>query len=139
MNKPYVLLLLTSLFLSGSVYANVEDECTSEESYTEKCRYFLEGYLYGISEVNDSTSKAKNKSSSTEETFAERAIRTRLGTGDLRKTGKKSTPLYCLPDLSEVVSIAKSLQKEFSENPEFWAEVNDPISGALQKIYPCKD
>lgn len=132
------MLLLTSLFLSGGVHANVEEECTSEASYTEKCRYFLKGYLYGLSEVSDSTLTTKSKPSSAKETFAERAIRTRLGTDDLRKTGKKSTPLYCLPDLTEVVSIAKNLQKEFSENPELWAEVNDPISGALQKMYPCK-
>jgi len=140
MNKSYVLLLsVLTLFLSSNLYANVEEECTSEASYTEKCRYFLKGYLYGISEVRGLKSMPKSKSTSREETFSERAIRTRLGTGELRKTGKKSKPLYCLPDLSEVVSIAESLQKEFSENPEFWAEVEDPIGGALQKIYPCKD
>lgn len=140
MNKLYVLLLsITVLFLSSHLHANVEEECTSEASYTEKCRYFLKGYLYGLSELRDSTLTETSKSKLKEETFSERAIRTRLGTSDLRKTGKKSKSLYCLPDLSEVVSIAESLQKEFSHNPELWAEANDPIGGALQKIYPCEN
>lgn len=140
MNKLYVLLLVASLFLSSNLHANIEEECTGEASYTEKCRYFFKGYLYGLSESRGSILKEESKSISLEETFSERAIRTRLGVGGLRQPKVKSKPLYCLPNLKvAAASIAENLQREFSENAEFWVEADDPIGKALQKIYPCKN
>lgn len=138
MHKSYILLLIASLSLFNNLYANVEEECISDASHTEKCRYFLKGYLYGISEMESKKLTAKQQSKPAKETFSERAIRTRLNAGQTRKTREKEpTTTYCLPELSDIKNIATNLQKEFNQDLEYWAEVNDPIGNALQKIYPC--
>ncbi len=131
MLKLAITLIILSSF-TGYSYANVEDECTTDEgSDTERCRYFFKGYLYGLSESGSMSKKAN-------ETFSERAIRTRLGQERKKRSDDIFFPSHCINNDADIVTVAKLLQEEFTKNSAMWAEEKDPIGMALQKVDLCK-
>ncbi|CAA0103690.1 Uncharacterised protein [Zhongshania aliphaticivorans] len=128
------MMFLALVFPAGSLLANVESQCAGSQSDTEKCLYFFKGYLYGLGEL--SAQLEENKSS--QESFRERAIRTRLGADYVNSSERKDIAGYCLPSELSVREIAKELQLLLSTKPLYWAEEPDPILKALQTSYPCQ-
>lgn len=134
-----VVLLIAGLLLSKPLFATVEAECAGAASDTEKCLYFVKGYLFGLSEASNQGKNLATVTKPENESFTERAIRTRLGMGKERVIRGQAADEFCIPHNKAVVSVAKQLQKEFSENPAHWAEVSDPILVALKQHFPCRE
>lgn len=129
--KIALILSLSILGFSHSANADTVSECIEEKASSEKCRYFLKGYLYGLKEAKDNALIAQNGGKA-KESFSERAIRTRLGL-----SGSRLESDYCLPKGAKLREVARVLQDKFVDN-KLWAEADDPIGAALAELYPCK-
>jgi len=132
MNKFAVFIFALVSFLSLETLANAKEECTGAQASSEKCRYFLKGYVYGLNDAAADKLADKEK-----ETFTERAIRTRLGIKTARNNAQISDSAFCIPDNVSIPVVAQKLQADFSANPSRWADESDPIGKALQENFPC--
>lgn len=114
----------------------IEDE---QKANSERCELYISGFLDGAVATDERVAENVVKELDREETFTERALRTRVGERILRH-GPSVYAEYCIGDPVPVAEVIELLRREISERPPEKDDLaRDTMYALLREHYPCRD
>ena len=106
---------------------------------SERCELYISGFLDGAVATDERVAENVAKELDREETFTERALRTRVGERILRH-GPSVYAEYCIGEPVPVAEVIELLRREISEHPPEKDDLaRDTMYALLREHYPCRD
>jgi len=129
---------LTALELERHCASYLCDPASEEGSI---CIAYMQGFLAGAERASETSSRWMAATAPSEESFLDRATRTRVGPGVLdRVRARTTTPSeYCIdPDVNVLVLVEK-VAAHLNENLDGHETVDRLVHEALVQNFPCAD
>lgn len=112
--------------------ASDKQQCSDSDETMSACRSFIKGFLQGAL-LTDTAILESIKSN--EPSFAERAIRTRLGK---RPSSPTELAGFCLPAGRSILELAEETLDHVKASERNSAELAKNVYNSLKIDYPCK-
>lgn len=110
-----------------------------QKGYLERCELYIAGFLDGALATDERVAQNVAKELEGEETFTERALRTRVGERMLRH-GPSVYAEYCIGEPVPIAEVIELLRREISERPPRQDDLaRDAMYALLREHYPCRD
>lgn len=111
---------------------NNSEKCMDNKDSMADCRSFIKGFLQGAVLTDTAIIESIGM---TESSFAERALRTRLG-----KRSSSPTELagFCLPNDRSILDLAEETLDHVKASTRNSAELAKNVYSSLKVDYPCK-
>jgi hypothetical protein len=117
---------------SQKLSSGATQHCSDDKQTMSACLSFIKGFLQGALLTDAAIIKSIE---STEPTFAERAIRTRLGR---RASPPTELAGFCLPADRPILSLAQETLDHVKYSKRNSVELANNVYKSLQVDYPCK-
>jgi hypothetical protein len=107
------------------------------------CLAFIQGFIAGAGPgktSEDSVTGSAEESGSGNETYAERAARTRLGTLRMQQMQSSPLPLYCIDGTTAALDVVRKVTAYLKEHAGGTADLtaDDALREALANSFPCQ-
>lgn len=110
-----------------------------QQAISERCELYIAGFLDGAIATDERVAQNVARELDREETFTERALRTRVGERMLRH-GPSVYAEYCIGEPVPVAEVIELLRREMSERPPQQTDLaRDRMYALLREHYPCRD
>ncbi len=106
-------------------------QCSDNAGAMSACRSFIKGFIQGALLTDTAIIESIEK---IESSYAERAIRTRLGT---RATSPTALAGFCLPDDRTVLELAEETLEHVKDSKRNSVELAENVYRSLKVDYPC--
>lgn len=111
----------------------------TQQAITERCELYIAGFLDGAIATDERVAQNVAEELDREETFTERALRTRVGERMLRH-GPSVYAEYCIGEPVPVAEVIELLRRELSEHPPEKDDLaRDTMYALLREHYPCRE
>jgi hypothetical protein len=103
------------------------------------CLAFVQGFIAGADTTEGIVAPDTARSHSGDETYAERAARTRLGTLRLQQMQSADLPEYCIDDATPAIVVVEKVSDYLEDHPDAsdWT-AHDVVREALVSSFPCE-
>jgi len=102
------------------------------------CLAFMQGFIAGSGTAEGTASDSVPSSRSGDESYAERAARTRLGTLRLQRLRAMGTAEYCVDEDTSALDVVKEITAYLEKHPEASdLTATGAVHEALIRSFPC--